>query len=99
LRDRGDAEQASKLSGSYIGPIYPEAPRLKQPQEMLAKLGISKYCRPGFGWVTPDKMRNELEGISRTLNPVEKATVNSVIQIIAEHGELPTDNPALDIFK
>jgi dCTP deaminase len=89
----------SKLSGSYIGPIYPEAPRLTRPQDMLAKMGITKYCRPGFGWVTPDKMRSELQGINQTLNPAEKATVNSVIQIIAENGELPTDNSALDLFK
>jgi len=94
-----EAEKAKKLSGSYIGPIYPEAPRLKQPQAMLAKMGITKYCRPGVGWIAPDEMRKELERVSLTLTPDEKAKVNSVIQIIAETGELPTNSPALNLFR
>jgi hypothetical protein len=79
--------------------VYPEAPRLKQPQEMLEKIGINKYCRPGFGWVNSSKMRNELEKFSETLNPNENAAVKAIIQIISENGGLPADSPAPRVFE
>jgi dCTP deaminase len=38
------------LSGSYLGPIYPEAPAMKTPQQLFKKLGLNKYRRAGQGW-------------------------------------------------
>jgi dCTP deaminase len=47
----GTAKPLRKLSGSYLGSIYPEAPKMKAPREMLERLGLTKRRRPGHGWI------------------------------------------------
>jgi len=37
-----------KMSGTYLGPVYPEAPRFEDPKHDLAKIGISVVRRPKF---------------------------------------------------
>jgi dCTP deaminase len=92
-------EVTQMLSGSYIGPVYPEPPRLKHPQEMLEKIGITNYRRPGFGWVNNSRMQTELEQISKQLDPNQAAVVKAVIKVILENGGLHADNPASSVFK
>lgn len=94
-----EKQEPIQLSGSYIGSVYPEPPSLKQPQEMLSKIGINKYRRPGFGWVNNNKLRDELEKVRKTLNPNENTAVQTIMQIISEQGCLPADSPALSVFK
>jgi hypothetical protein len=43
-------DPAQKLSGSYLGPVYPEAPLFKDPSEDLADIGIKRYRDPLRGW-------------------------------------------------
>jgi hypothetical protein len=31
-----------KLSGRYLAPVYPEAPKFDDPEDDLAKIGIAK---------------------------------------------------------
>ena len=42
-----------KLSGSYLGPVYPEPPVFKDPEEDLAIIGVPKsdFRRPGAAWM------------------------------------------------
>jgi dCTP deaminase len=37
-----------KMSGTYLAPVYPEAPRFEDPEEDLAKIGIADVQRPDF---------------------------------------------------
>jgi dCTP deaminase len=39
---------SGKLSGTYLGPVYPEAPRFADPEDDLAKIGITAVERPSF---------------------------------------------------
>jgi hypothetical protein len=36
-----------KLSGQYLGPVFPEAPKFADPQDDLAKLGVELRFRWG----------------------------------------------------
>jgi dCTP deaminase len=42
-----------KLSGSYLGPVYPEPPVFNDPEEDLAKIGVPRadFKRPGAAWM------------------------------------------------
>jgi dCTP deaminase len=42
-----------KLSGSYLGPVYPEPPVFNDPEEDLAQIGVprSEFRRPGAAWM------------------------------------------------
>jgi hypothetical protein len=44
-----------KLSGSYLGPVYPEPPVFNDPEEDLAAIGVPKsdFKRPGAAWFKP----------------------------------------------
>jgi dCTP deaminase len=98
-RQSARKQSSEKLSGSYIGPVYPEAPRLKRPQEMLEQMGLANCRRPGYGWVNNRRMQAQLEEVSRELNPTERAKVSAVIRIITEHGGLNPESPASDLFR
>jgi dCTP deaminase len=37
-----------KMSGTYLGPVYPEAPRFRDPEEDLGQIGITDVDRPRF---------------------------------------------------
>lgn len=83
--------ESRKLSGSYIGPVFPEAPQLKSPAEMLKKLGINKYRRPGHGWVNYERLRQLLATLSAGWTPEEKLKVQDVLQKLQDNGVLPED--------
>jgi len=42
-----DPNEDAKLKGSYLGPIYPEAPRFRRLKDELASVGISEVDLPG----------------------------------------------------
>src|ERR1035437_3353537 len=35
-----------KLSGTYLGPVFPEAPRFRAPEQDLGEIGITDVIRP-----------------------------------------------------
>ena len=37
-----------KLSGTYLGPVFPEAPRFRDPEHDLGEIGITDVIRPKF---------------------------------------------------
>jgi hypothetical protein len=45
----GRGATASKLHGSYIAPVFPEAPEFCDPREDLKKIGVpdSEFVQPG----------------------------------------------------
>jgi dCTP deaminase len=88
----------AKLSGSYLGPVYPEPPKLRQPTQDLRKIGMHKYRHPHYGWINEEKLKTEVEAAMSKLPPAEKANVRAVIRILEENGALPADNPATRFF-
>ena len=42
------ASAPGKMSGTYLGPVYPEAPKFCDPEEDLAEIGIMDVDRPDF---------------------------------------------------
>jgi hypothetical protein len=87
------------MSGSYVGSVYPESPRLLAPQKMLTDLGLGKYRRPVYGWVNEDKMLLELRQMHNRLSPTERAHIQEAIRIMAENGGIAAENPVTKLFK
>jgi dCTP deaminase len=87
-----------KLSGSYLGPIYPEAPNMRMPREMMKKLGLSKYRRPGHGWVDDGKIRKEIGQAMGKMNSPQRAKVRTIIRILSEAGGLTSDHGIGDVL-
>jgi len=48
LQSIEDFSPAGKLDGTYLGPVYPEAPRFRDPEEDLGDIGVSAVERPRF---------------------------------------------------
>lgn len=46
LFDVPDAKSPKKQSGTYMGPVYPEAPKFKEPTQELETLGIVETKEP-----------------------------------------------------
>jgi len=46
LFDAPDAKSPEKQSGTYMGPVYPEAPKFKEPAQELETLGIIETKEP-----------------------------------------------------
>jgi dCTP deaminase len=42
-----DPEMPGKLGGTYLSPVYPEAPEFADPQDDLAVLGVDEVWLPG----------------------------------------------------
>jgi dCTP deaminase len=95
----GVTEAPPKLSGSYLGPIYPEAPNMKAPREVLRKIGLNKYRRPGHGWIDDVKMRDKVGEAMGKLSPPERSNVKEIIDILKENGSFPADSEIGDVFK
>jgi dCTP deaminase len=92
------AEQPEKLSGTYVGPVYPEAPMMKPPGQALYQLGLEKYRHPLYGWINEKNMARQVDAELAKLGDVEKANVKTVIRILQDNGALPADNPASRLF-
>lgn len=80
-----------KLSGSYLGPINPEGPKLKSSTESLTALGVTKHRRPGHGWISHVKMRQEMEAEIAKLSQDEKLKIKSLLEIARRNGAFPTE--------
>jgi hypothetical protein len=52
LSPSDEEEKVRKLSGTYLGPVYPETPKFKDPQEDLRRIGVpeSEFKDPGTRW-------------------------------------------------
>jgi hypothetical protein len=98
LLHAGISEPPKKLSGSYVGPVYPEAPALRHPGHALKKIGLEKYRHPFYGWVDEKKMQEQINGAMAKMNPDEQKNVKAVIRILQDNGALPVDNPATALF-
>jgi dCTP deaminase len=94
----GVTEAPEKLSGSYLGPIYPEAPNMKAPCEVLGKIGLTKYRRPGHGWIDDAKTRIEVADAMGKLSHSEQSNVKEIVEILRKNGSFPADNDIGDIF-
>ncbi len=46
LFDTPDAKPPKKQSGTYMGPVYPEAPKFKNPEQELEMLGVKNPDKP-----------------------------------------------------
>jgi dCTP deaminase len=98
LLDASVAEEPPKLSGTYVGPIYPEPPALRQRGQSLYGIGLEKYRHPLYGWINEKSMTNQVAAAMAKLNAAEQANVTAVIRILQENGALPPDNPATRLF-
>jgi dCTP deaminase len=94
----GIAEAPDKLSGSYLGPVYPEAPAAKAPREALRRLKLPKYRRPALGWVNEARIRSEVAAAMMRLSPSEQANLKAVIKILFENGAFTSDTEIAAIF-
>jgi hypothetical protein len=43
-----DPVDSKTIDGTYVGPVYPESPVFKDPEEDLALIGITTVRRPDF---------------------------------------------------
>lgn len=99
LMETSEQTVSEQLSGSYVGSVYPESPRLSSPQRMLSDLGLGKYRRPVYGWVDEAKMLFELRQMRKRLSAVENAHIKEAIRIMADNGGIACENPATKIFE
>ena len=98
LLHAGISEPPKQLSGSYVGPVYPEAPTLRHPGHALKKIGLDKYRHPFYGWIDEKNMQDQITGAMAQLSPGEQKNVKAVIRILQDNGALPADNPATALF-
>jgi hypothetical protein len=91
-------EEPAKLSGTYVGPVYPEAPMLRQPGQALFRIGLEKYRHPLYGWINERNMARQVDAEMAKLSDPEKAKVKAVIRVLQDNGALPADNPASRLF-
>jgi dCTP deaminase len=91
-------KEPPKLSGAYVGPVYPEAPMLHQPGQVFYEMGLEKYRHPLYGWINEKNMERQVDTEMAKLSDAEKAKVKAVIRILRDNGALPADNPASRLF-
>lgn len=62
-------ETKRKLSGSYLGPVYPEPPVFNDPEEDLAMIGVPKsdFKRPGAAWMKASAPTTEVGDYERAV--------------------------------
>ncbi len=92
------AEEPAKLSGSYVGPVYPEAPMPRDPGKALNRIGLEKYRHPLYGWINEGNMERQVKAEMAKFSDAEKGSAIAVIHILQDNGALPSDNPASRIF-
>ena len=88
-----------KLSGSYVGPIFPEAPKSSTAREQLRNIGIDSYRRPGHGWVHEDIARRDVEALMNSLSSTERDNIKKLAKILRDNGSLPIDSPILGVLQ
>jgi len=98
LLDVNVTQAPEKLSGTYVGPVYPEPPALRQPGQALYGIGLDKYRHPFYGWINEKNMTTEVGAAMGKLSVAEQDNVKAVIRILQENGALPPDNPATRLF-
>jgi dCTP deaminase len=87
-----------KLSGSYMGPVYPEAPKLKSARAHLEQIGVNAYRRPGHGWVRMKEMENQIRAKVSSLSQSESQNLTELAEILKRNGAFPQDSPIFDFL-
>jgi dCTP deaminase len=87
-------KEPEKLSGTYVGPVYPEAPQPRDPGKALSGIGLERYRHPLYGWINEKNLTREMDEEKAKMDPAGKAHVAAVIRILRDNGALPPDNPA-----
>jgi hypothetical protein len=93
------SEAAEKLSGTYVGPVYPEPPVLRSPGRILSGIGLEKYRHPFYGWIAEKELATEINQAMAKLTADEQSKVKAIIRILQSNGALPSNNPATALFK
>jgi dCTP deaminase len=91
LLETGIKTAPDKLSGSYLGPIIPEGPKLRTPKETLQKLGLAKYRKPGHGWISEPAMQTEIAEVMKNMSEAEKHGIRAVLKIVRKNGAFRSD--------
>jgi dCTP deaminase len=99
LMETGIDREPTGLSGSYVGPVFPEAPNPSAAREQLRLIGVEAYRRPGHGWVREGQMRKDVQALLEGITPQEKANIQRLIQILTDNGGLPSDSPISEFVK
>jgi dCTP deaminase len=92
------SEAAEKLSGSYVGPVYPEPPALRSPGRVLSGIGLEKYRHPFYGWVAEKELAAQINDAMTKLSSAEQSKVKAIIRILRDNGAFPSNNPASGLF-
>jgi hypothetical protein len=92
------SEHTEKLSGTYVGPIYPEPPALRPPGQILSRIGLEKYRHPFYGWISDRELTTQINAAMAKLSAAEQSNVRAIIRILRDNGALPSDNPAAGLF-
>lgn len=98
LLHTGVSEAPAKLRGTYVGPVYPEAPMPRDPGKALNRIGLEKYRHPLYGWINEKNLAREVAAEMAKMDANGKANVSAVIRILQDNGALPADNPASRLF-
>jgi len=99
LMETAIKEPPVELSGSYVGPVFPEAPNPSNARDQLNKVGIEAYRRPGHGWVREGQMRKDLQTLLNSVSPQEKTSLQRLVEILTDTGALPSDSSVSDLVK
>jgi dCTP deaminase len=87
-----------KLTGSYVGPVFPETPSPTPPREHLLKIGIDYYRKPGHGWVHEGAMRKEFHEAMNALSDEQREDIRGLLRLLDRHGCFPDDTPILKLL-
>jgi dCTP deaminase len=60
LMDVDKPVKQEKLSGSYLGPVYPEPPKFQDPWQDLRDIGVTRYRDPHHGWRDTSRSQNRV---------------------------------------
>ena len=52
LENSAGAEVEDRISGSYLGPVYPEVTAFQHPKDQLRAIGIDRYRDPQGNWTS-----------------------------------------------
>lgn len=93
------SQRPKQLSGSYMGPVFPEAPRFPTIEDQFAKIGVDSFRRPEHGWVNAGQMQTQVKQAMEKLSPIELANIRNLVVILRENGGIPLDSPILKLLE
>jgi dCTP deaminase len=88
-----------KISGSYVGPVFPEAPKATKARDQLQKIGVESYRRPGHGWVHEAETHRQASILMNHLSAAEQENLVKLVKILQDNGCFPEDADILRFLK